>query len=202
MIGRVLTALDETAMSEDTLLIFTSDNGPVWYEHDVERYAHDSAGGLRGMKADAWEAGHRMPFIVRWPGKVEKNSVSGQLVCFTDLLATLAAVTGYPRQADEGQDSFDFSSVFLKQPTSTPLRSSLAMQAGNGMRTIRSGQWKLIEGLGSGGFSEPKRVTAQVGEPGVQLYNLRDDLGESTNLATANPEIVERLQAELREIAQ
>lgn len=202
MIGRVVKALEDTALSKNTLLIFTSDNGPVWYEHDVERYAHDSAGGLRGMKADAWEAGHRMPFIVRWPDKVERNSVSDQLVCFTDVLATLAAVTGYSRQADEGQDSFDFSSVFLNQPTSTPLRSSLAMQSGNGMKTIRSEQWKLIEGLGSGGFSEPKRATAQAGEPDVQLYNLRDDLEESANLAKANPEIVERLQAELREIAQ
>ncbi len=149
MIGRVLKALEDTAMSKDTLLIFTSDNGPVWYEHDVERYAHDSAGGLRGMKADAWEAGHRMPFIVRWPGKVKENSVSGHLVCFTDVLATLAAVTGHPRRAEEGPDSFDFSSELLQRPSSpAPLRSSLVMHSGSGVKTIRSGQWKLIEGIG------------------------------------------------------
>lgn len=201
MIGRVLKALEDTAMSKDTLLIFTSDNGPVWYEHDVERFAHDSAGGLRGMKADAWEAGHRMPFIVRWPGKVAENSVSGHLVCFTDVLATLAAVTGYPRRAEEGPDSYDFSSVLLQHASSpSPLRSSLVMHSGSGVKTIRRGQWKLIEGLGSGGFSEPKRLKAQAGEPSVQLYNLKDDMGESINLAKTHPEIVQQLLEELRKI--
>ena len=94
MVGRVLSTLDEAQMSEETLLILTSDNGPVWYDADVERLGHDSAGGLRGMKADAWEAGHRMPFLVRWPGKVAPGSTSNQTVCFTDLMATLATITG------------------------------------------------------------------------------------------------------------
>ena len=70
------------------LSFFPSDNGPVWYENDVERFDHDSSGGLRGMKADAWECGHRMPFIVRWPGKVKPGTVNDRLICFTDLLAT------------------------------------------------------------------------------------------------------------------
>ncbi len=201
MIGRVLKSLDDAELSNETLLIFTADNGPVWYPEDVERFAHDSAGGLRGMKADAWEAGHRMPFIVRWPGKVEKNSVSEQLVCFTDVLATLAAVTGYRRRADEGPDSFDFSSVLSSQSSSaTPLRTSVAMHSGNGMKTYRNGDWKLIEGLGSGGFSAPKRIEPQAGEPAVQLYNLRTDLRETKNLASEHPEMVERLRGELRTI--
>jgi len=71
MIGRVLAALDNAGVAQNTLLIFTSDNGPVWYDKDVERFGHDSADGLQGMKGDAWEAGHRMPLIVRWPGKVK-----------------------------------------------------------------------------------------------------------------------------------
>ena len=89
-IGRVLNALEATEMDEDTMVIFTSDNGPVWYDEDVTRFDHDSSGGLRGMKSDAWEAGHRMPFIVRWPGEVKKGSVSDHLICFTDLMATFA----------------------------------------------------------------------------------------------------------------
>ena len=91
-VGRVLAALDDAGMSDNTLVIFTSDNGPVWYPADVERFGHNSSGGFRGMKADAWEAGHRMPFIVRWPGKVEPASTSDQLICFTDVMATLRCV--------------------------------------------------------------------------------------------------------------
>ena len=90
MMARVLTALDQHGMRDNTLLIFTSDNGPVWYDEDVSRLGHDSSGGLRGMKADAWENGHRMPFIMRWPGHIAPGSVNDQLICFTDLMATFA----------------------------------------------------------------------------------------------------------------
>ena len=92
MIGRVLKSIDDHGMADNTLLIFTSDNGPVWFESDVERFGHDASGGLRGMKADAWECGHRMPFLVRWPGKVKAASVTDQTICFTDLLATFASI--------------------------------------------------------------------------------------------------------------
>ncbi|MEE8307058.1 MAG: sulfatase-like hydrolase/transferase, partial [Gammaproteobacteria bacterium] len=94
MIGRVLKALEDTGMEEETLVIFSSDNGPVWYDTDVQRLGHDSSGGMRGMKGDAYEGGHRMPFIVRWPGQVTPGSVSNQTISFTDVLATFAAVTG------------------------------------------------------------------------------------------------------------
>jgi arylsulfatase A len=195
MVGRVLAALQQAGMAEDTLLIFTSDNGPTWYDSDVTRFQHDSAGGLRGMKADAWEAGHRMPFIVRWPGHIEKNSTSSQLICFTDILATLAAVTGYELGADQGPDSFDFSHVWqgAADNQSTLRRTSWAMHSGSGFKVVRDGDWKLINGLGSGGFSEPKRVQPQPGEIGVQLYNLKSDLVEANNVAAQNPEIVQRL---------
>ena len=93
-IGRVLATLRKAGMDENTLVVFTSDNGPVWYDADVRRLGHDSSGGLRGMKSDAWEAGHRMPFIARWPERVKAGSESDQLVCFTDLLATFADVMG------------------------------------------------------------------------------------------------------------
>ena len=89
-IGRILAALDQSGLAGETLVIFTSDNGPVWYETDVERLGHASAGAWRGMKSDAWEGGHRMPFIVRWPGRVNAGTVSEQPICFTDLLATFA----------------------------------------------------------------------------------------------------------------
>ena len=94
MIGRVLTALKQADMAEDTLVIFSSDNGPVWYEEDVERFDHDSSGGLRGMKADAWECGHRMPFIVRWPGKVKPDTVNSNLVSSVDIARTFMDLAG------------------------------------------------------------------------------------------------------------
>jgi arylsulfatase A len=96
-IGRILAALDKSGLAGDTLVIFTSDNGPTWYEADVERLGHASAGGWRGMKSDAWEGGHRMPFIVRWPGRVKAGTVSEQTICFTDLLATFAEICGASR---------------------------------------------------------------------------------------------------------
>jgi arylsulfatase A-like enzyme len=202
MVGRVLQALQRAGMADDTLLIFTSDNGPVWYDQDVARYQHDSAGGLRGMKADAWEAGHRMPFIVRWPEHIQRNSTSSQLVCFTDILATLAAVTGYPRRNAEGPDSFDFTHAWSDAAHSPdiPRRTSWVMHSGSGLKVVRDGDWKLIVGLGSGGFSEPKRLQPQPGEAGVQLYNLQNDLGETENLAQQHPQIVQRLSQLLQEI--
>lgn len=201
MIGRVLKSLDDAKMSDDTLVIFTSDNGPVWYESDVKRFDHDSSGGLRGMKADAWECGHRMPFVVRWRGKVTAGSKSDQTICFTDLLATLAAIVGKELPAAAGPDSFDFSQVLYgKQPKEKPVRESLAMKSGNGTMTIRSGPWKLITGLGSGGFSKPSRVKPGDGDPIGQLYNLDTDLGEINNLYQNHPEIVKRLTSDLERI--
>ena len=198
MIGRVLQAIDDAKMTDDTLVIFSSDNGPVWFDVDVERFDHDSAGGLRGMKADAWEAGHRMPFLVRWPGHVKPGSVSRQTICFTDLLATFAELVGTELPHDAGPDSFSFLPTLLgKQPEETPVRDSLAVVSGNGTMTIRSGPWKLITSLGSGGFSKPRRVKPTPDGPQGQLYNLHNDLAESTNLYQAEPEIVESLTKEL-----
>ncbi len=203
MIGRVLKSLDKAGMSDDTLVIFSSDNGPVWYDEDTERFGHDSSGGLRGMKADAWEAGHRMPFVVRWPGKVDRNSVSQQTISFTDCLATLADLYDVPLKADDGPDSFSFLSVLRgERPEDQPVRPSLVMQSGGGAMTARMGDWKLIDRLGSGGFSQPRRVKPEPGGPTGQLYNLRDDLAETTNHFASQPEVVERLRAELERVVK
>lgn len=204
-VGRVLAALQQSGMANDTLLIFTSDNGPVWYDQDVAKWKHDSAGGLRGMKADAWEAGHRMPFIVRWPGKVKSGSTSDQLVCFTDLLATFAEILGAPLPEQAAPDSFSFLPTLLdKRERTTVGRSQFVMRAG-GVRTmmmIRSGPWKLITELGSGGFSQPRRVVSKPGEPDGQLYDLSQDLSESNNLYLKHPEIVSQLKQQLERIVQ
>lgn len=204
-IGQVIDALKKADMYDDTMLIFTADNGPVWYDNDVEKFNHDSAGVLRGMKADSWEAGHRMPFIVRWPSKVKAGSETNQTICFTDILATYADVFGVPLPAEAGPDSFSFLSVLTgKQPEEDPIRGPVVMSpgAGDSMMMIRSGDWKLIKGLGSGGFSNPKKEKPSKDGPAGQLYNLATDLSESKNLYQDRPEIVKRLKNEMQTIVE
>lgn len=198
MIGRVLDKLDACGMRDDTLVIFSSDNGPVWYDEDVQRFSHDGSGGLRGMKGDAWECGHRMPFIARWPAAVKPGTVSNQMICFTDLLATFAGLTHTKLPADAGPDSVDFSSVLLgTQPADQSVRQNLVVRSAGKVMTIRMGKWKLIEGLGSGGFSKPKNVAPVPGGPIGQLYDLDADVGETNNLYAKNPEIVAKMLRQL-----
>lgn len=199
MIGRVLAALEEAKLAKDTLVVFTSDNGPVWYPDDVKRLGHDSTGGWRGMKADAWEGGHRMPFIVRWPGRVRAGTTSEQLVCFTDLMATFAEAAGTTLAAAEGPDSFSFLPALLgREADPARMRRQIVMQSQH--KVIRSGPWKLIAGLGSGGFSQPSRIKPGPGDPAGQLYHLGEDPGERRNLYADKPEIVARLLEELAQI--
>jgi len=189
-VGRILAALDANGLAKDTLVFFTSDNGPVWYPKDVARLGHSAAGELRGMKADAWEGGHRMPFIARWPGHVEAESTSDQTLCFVDMMATLAAIAGVEVPTGAGEDSCNFLPVLLGTATK-PVRTTTILK--QGATVVRQGRWKLITHLGSGGFSRPRRVAPSPGGPKGQLYDLDTDLGETKNLWTEKPEIVERL---------
>lgn len=201
-LGEVLAVLDETQMTRDTLLIFTSDNGPTWYPADVERFGHDSAGGLRGMKADAWEAGHRVPFIVRWPNRVKAGSVSDQTICFTDLLSTFADICGASLTPGAGPDSFSLLPVLEgRQSNDQHIRGPIVLQSGStNAMFIRSGDWKFIDQLGSGGFTKPNKITPRDGDPSGQLYNLREDRAESRNLFNDRPEIVARLREQMHQI--
>ncbi len=203
MIGKVLKTLDEQAMKKDTLVIFTSDNGPVWYDQDVEKFGHDSSGGLRGMKADAWEAGHRMPFIVRWPGNVKAGSTSDQTISFVDVFATFAEITNAKVSDRAGPDSFSFLPVLKgTHPKNKPIRGPLALKAGGGLMTLRDGDWKYIDGLGSGGFSQPKKIKPEKNGPLGQLYNLSEDVGETKNLYLEKPGLVAKMSAELKRILE
>lgn len=200
-IGRVLHALEKAGMADDALVIFTGDNGPVWYPADVERFGHDSAGGLRGMKGDAWEAGHRMPFVVRWPGKVRPGSVTRQVISFTDVLATFAALVGAELPHNAAEDSFNVLPVLLGDHSEDePIRPPVVVPAMTGMLSICSGPWKLIDGLGSGGFSQPRRLEPEPGDPTGQLYHLDDDPGETKNLWQQEPAMRDRLLQELKRV--
>ena len=197
MIGRLLQALDETKQADNTLVIFTSDNGPVWYPEDTQRTGHDSTGGFRGMKGSSWEAGHRMPFIVRWPGKTKAGSTSAQTICFTDVLATFAALVARPLPDDAGPDSFNFLPVLLGQRSERePVRPHLVVN-----QSLRSGPWKWIEGRERLQWAKPDSGTypAKDAPPG-QLYHLADDPHETKDLAATRPEIVAELKATLAAI--
>ncbi len=196
-IGKVLAALEEAGMEEDTLVIFTSDNGPVWFGQDVEKFKHASSGPFRGMKADAWEGGHRMPFLARWPAQTPAGSTSERTISFTDVLATFADLVGEPLPESAGPDSFSFLSTLKGEAQED--RSPLVLESAKKLMTIRKGDWKFIEGRGSGGFSE-RYTKAPVDGPPAQLYNLSKDPGEKNNLFDSYPELVAELRTAMREI--
>jgi arylsulfatase A-like enzyme len=199
-VGRVLKALDESGLAGNTLVVFTSDNGAHWLPEDIAKWGHRANGNLRGQKADIWEGGHRIPLMVRWPGNIKTGSRSDQLVCLTDMMATIAALTGTALLEDTGEDSLDFSPVLLGRKPGTPLRDTLVHHSADGTFAIRQGQWKLAMALGSRGFSLPKDLVPKAGEAEGQLYNLRDDPQEQHNLWLREPKIVARLKALLEKL--
>ena len=147
------------------------------------------------MKADAWEGGHRMPFIARWPTTIEPGSSSDQTISFCDLLATFADLVGTELPKDAGPDSFSFLSLLMGEDKE--IRPSLAVEAGKDHMSFRAGHWKLITGKGSGGFSQRGQPMRTAGPDG-QLYNLKEDIGEQNNLYDKHPEIVQRLLERLQ----
>jgi arylsulfatase A-like enzyme len=196
-VGQVLAAIDRAGLADNTLVFFTSDNGPVWYEADVERFRHRSASIYRGMKGDAWEGGHRMPFIARWPGHIKPGESSSQVICFTDMLATFANVSGQHLPDNAAEDSVDILPALLGSEMNKPLRDSTIIVSSRGVLTIRQGDWKLIPQLGSGGFSKPAIIKPKPGDPAGQLYNLATDPSEKDNVYAQHPDIVRRLTERL-----
>lgn len=194
-VGQILDALDRAEQLKNTLVFFASDNGPVWYPADVTKFGHSAAGPWRGMKGDAWEAGHRMPFIARWPGKIAPGSASDQTICFTDMMATFASAAGKPLADDTGDDSYDLMPLLMGHPATGPLREATITESSRGVLALRAGNWKLIPALGSGGFTTPAVVRPRPGDPAGQLYDLADDPGETKNLYADQPKVVARLTA-------
>ncbi|MEI7899764.1 MAG: arylsulfatase [bacterium] len=194
VIGRVLDALEKIGAAGHTLVIFTSDNGCAPYigAAEMEKKGHFPSGPLRGYKSDAWEGGHRVPFIARWPGRVKPGSTCGQLVQQADLMATFAEVLGAKLPDNAGEDSF--SLLPLLKGDDRPVRASAVNCSANGVPALRKGPWKLILAPGSGGWTK-----GGDGQP-LQLYNLADDLGETNNLAAAQPARVAAMKALLEKL--
>ena len=199
-VGQVIDALAHAGVEDRTMVIVTSDNGAHWTDSDKQEFDHLANGSLRGQKGDIHEGGHRVPLIVRWSGNVPENVSNDHLVSLMDLGATLVSLLGLELPNHAAMDSADFSATLLGRHHEQPPRPALINHSFHGTFAIREGPWKLIEGLGSGGFTPPQRVEPEAGGPAVQLYNLDRDPGETLNLASEEPELVARLLQSLAAI--
>ncbi len=202
VVGQILDAVDRLAISDNTLVILTSDNGAIWPQSKIDEFGHRANLNLRGQKADIWEGGNRVPFIARWPGHIAPGSQSDALVSLTDMLATFAAITGADLPGNAGEDSYNILPLLLGEESETPLRDAAILHSSQGMFAIRQGPWKLIEGRGSGGFTAPAHIDPAPGEPAGQLYNLAEDISETNNLYQQHPDVVARLTALLDQYRQ
>ena len=200
-VGEILKTLDRLDLTENTLVIFTSDNGG--YPRSFN--GHQPNGHiLRGGKGDLVEGGHRVPFLARWPGKIKPGIESKETISTTDMLATFAAIIGRDLPASAGPDSYNVLPALLGQKLPHAERPVVLSSGGTGAISIRAGKWKLIDGQGDCGYGEFRRKrpwpAPKPGDPPAQLYNLEEDLGEANNLYTQHPEIVHRLKVGLDKI--
>ena len=200
-VGQVMNALEHHGIEDNTLFILTSDNGcsPEAQYDELEKFGHDPSYVFRGHKADIFEGGHRIPFIVRWPAQVKAGTVSDQPVCLTDLMATCAAIVGETLPDSAGEDSYNILPVLLGEDIE-PVRKATVHHSVNGSFAVRKGKWKLIMCPGSGGWSYPvPKEAKKMNLPPVQLYNLEKDIVEQNNVYDQYPEIVSELESLLKE---
>ena len=224
IVGEVMDTLEEEGLSDNTLLIFTSDNGGMFNVggQDSWKDGHRMNGDLLGFKFGAWEGGHRVPFIARWPGNVPAGSVSDQLVSNVDLLATMAALVEQPLNEKEGPDSFNVLPALTGSPKKQ-IRDHLVLSPLRKTHlALRKGKWVYIGAQGSGGFRGKLETDFERGGPGAhlltkqinsdiadgklkpnappaQLYDLDADPSQTTNLYHQHPEIVRELKSLLAE---
>jgi arylsulfatase A-like enzyme len=223
IVGEVMQTLEEMGVAENTIVIFTSDNGGMYNATGQKAWGqgHQINGDLLGFKFDAWEGGHRIPFIVHWPNKIKDGSVSEQLICNVDMLATFAALTGYQLVNGQGQDSKNILDA-LTGKTNKQIREQLLLAPiKKSHLAVRKGKWMYIGAQGGGGFTSSKKGThgfggpaaitfsgrensdiengkIKVDAPPAQLYNLEKDVEQTTNVYKQYPEVVKEMEAILK----
>jgi arylsulfatase A len=219
-VGQVMKTLDQLGLTDNTLIIVTSDNGA--HAGDLERFArpgvynadeklqvvnekgrgptwitygHLSNGEYLGYKSQIWDGGHRVPFIAKWPGHIRPATTSDELICLTDILATCASVVGERLPEEAGEDSYNILPALLGKKRSGPIREAIVHHSSGGKFSIRQGDWKLVLCKGHGGWYNYKKewLTPWGQETEGQLYNMKEDRSESVNLYEKHPEVVERL---------
>jgi arylsulfatase A-like enzyme len=210
IVGELTRTLKKLGVARNTLVIFTSDNGPevtttIQMRADHE---HDGARPWRGMKRDNWEGGHRIPFIARWPGRIQAGSQSDQTACLTDVFASCAAIVGARLPNAAAEDSYDLSPVLLGSQGEEAVRQYTLHQTISLALAIRRGPWKYLDHKGSGGNSyandrlKPFALPETAPDAPGQLYHLEQDPGETTNLYFKYPVIVQELKAQLEHYKQ
>lgn len=200
VVGQVVKALDDKGISENTILIVTSDNGCSKAANfkNLEKHGHFASAQYRGSKADLWEGGHRVPFLVKWPKVIKAGSLSNTLTCQTDMLATCAELVDKELPDNAGEDSESILPIFKGEPV-TFTRKGIISHSFSGHFAYRQGKWKLLLAKGSGGWTMPNEqaMSKVTDAPKGQLYDLEADPGEQNNLFLKNPEVVEKIMAQL-----
>ena len=198
MVGKVMKALKEAGVEDNTIIVFSTDNGcsPQAKFDELQAKGHYPSYIYRGHKADLFDGGHRIPCVVRWPARVKPHVVD-QTVCLTDFFATFAAVADYQLRDSEGEDSYNILPLLLNEKEGEVIREATVHHSINGDFTIRKGEWKLLLSPGSGGWSFPKPGTDDEvikTLPSVQLYNMQSDPAEKNNVYAEHPEVVKELK--------
>ncbi len=203
--GQVLDALERYGVADNTLVIFTSDNGCAHYigTDQMEAQGHFPSANYRGYKSDAWDGGHRMPFIVRWPEVIKAGSSCDNLVSLSDLMATCAEILGESLPDSGGEDSISMMPLFRSGENNIldeKIRECVVHHSIEGKFAIRDNQWKLVLCPGSGGWTKKDAVAYEEGLPMVQLYDMQEDPGEKNNLCERYPEQVKKMVRKLEKL--
>ncbi|SEM67622.1 Arylsulfatase A [bacterium A37T11] len=203
MIGKVIEALAKNGLLENTLVILTSDNGSDWTPEDISQTGHKSNADFRGRKADIFEAGHHVPFMAQWPGHIQAGSQSAQLICTTDMVATLAGMLHFALPNGVAEDSFNLWPAWVGKDGGKPIRDFIVHHSLGGYFAIRKGSWKLCTSLGSGGFTEPRVIKLLPGDQKCgTLFNLANDPAETNDVYLQFPEKVAELKKLLDDCQQ
>ncbi|MBT9188779.1 sulfatase family protein [Zobellia russellii] len=202
-IGQVLEALKANGIEDNTLVIFSSDNGAETnYVYQREKYGHYSSLNFKGGKRDIYEGGHRVPFLMRWPNGIQAGTKSDVPVCQTDYLATIADILGVELPDNAGEDSYSLLPILRGERYDKAVRGAVIHHSASGHFALRDGKWKLNMFRGSGGSLKPKFIEPKKGEAIYELYNMEEDPGETTNLYFKNPDVVKRLTQKIAKIIE
>jgi len=212
-LGEIIKALERNDFIENTIIIFTSDNGSPARAGDlfvhgddyhqtgsvIKKYNHNPNSPWRGMKADIFEGGHRVPFIISWPKRIQKNIQINESICAIDIMASLASILNYNLPNNAAEDSYDISDLILGEEVGIdvgkePLHEAIVHHSVDGSFAIKKGKWKMTPQPGSGGWASAPRGKDKVNTPG-QLYDLDADPAETTNLWNSYQKVVEELKA-------
>ncbi|WP_146397338.1 sulfatase family protein [Planctomycetes bacterium CA13] len=203
VVGEVLKTLDELGIANNTLVVFTADNGtsPKAGFPEMGKKGHHSSWIYRGMKGTNWEGGHRVPFIVRWPNKVKPGTISDALTCTTDLMATCAGIIGVKLADNEGEDSVSFLPAC--QGNAIPRKGDRLVihHSDKGIFSIRRGKWKVMfDDFGGSSRSDPRKDDPIINATDLLLFDMKTDAIEKINVAADHPEVIEMLEKELADI--